>query len=77
MTLEQAVRWGMVARNVTDLVDAPSVRPKTPTVWSVDQVLRFLDKAKSHRLYALYLLAIFTGMRQGELLGCRWKTSTG
>jgi integrase len=67
--LEQAVRWGLVARNVTDLVDPPSSSPKKPIVWSADQARLFLEKARGHRLYALYVLAIFTGMRQGELLG--------
>ncbi len=80
-TLEQAVRWGLAARNVTDLVDAPSPRRRPPTVWSVEQVRQFLEVASQHRLYALYALAIYTGMRQGELLGLQcddidWGTGT-
>jgi integrase len=79
--LEQAVRWGLVPRNVTDLVDPPRSKRRQPTVWSAEQARRFLEKAKSHRLYALYVLALFTGMRQGELLGLQfddidWETST-
>jgi len=31
-----------------------------------------LEVAKQDRLYALYALALTTGMRQGELLGLRW-----
>jgi|SRR5579859_607974 len=79
--LEQAVRWGLVPRNVTDLVDAPQFKRKAPTVWTVEQARVFLEAARSHRLYALYVLAIYTGMRQGELLGLQlddvdWATGT-
>ena len=33
---------------------------------------RFLDAVRSHRLYALFCLAMSTGMRRGEVLGVRW-----
>ena len=33
----------------------------------------FLDIASGDRLEALYVLALTTGMRQGELLGLRWR----
>lgn len=32
-----------------------------------------LDAAKDDKLYALYALAVTTGMRQGELIGLQWK----
>ncbi len=37
-----------------------------------EQVHQLLAAASGHRLEALYVLAITTGMRQGELLGLRW-----
>jgi len=42
------------------------------TVWDEDEVRAFLAAARSDRFFALYLLALSTGMRQGELLGLRW-----
>ncbi|MGE6631030.1 tyrosine-type recombinase/integrase [Bacillus sp. NPDC077027] len=33
----------------------------------------FLDGDKDHRLYCLFYIALHTRMRQGELLGLRWK----
>jgi len=33
---------------------------------------RFLAVAREDRLYAMYVLAISTGLRQGELLGLQW-----
>jgi len=43
-------------------------------VWDEEQVRLFLAEAKrSSPYYRLYLAALLTGMRQGELLGLRWK----
>jgi len=39
---------------------------------SPDQARAFLDTSRGDRLEALYLVAITTGLRQGELLGLRW-----
>jgi integrase len=36
------------------------------------QVTRFLGAAKEDRLYALYVLALDSGMRQGELVALQW-----
>ena len=71
--LKQAVRWGLIPRNVTDAVDAP--RPSEPEIVPLDakQLYRFLHAAKDDRLFALYQLAATTGLRLGELLGLRWK----
>jgi integrase len=39
---------------------------------NADQAKQFLAAARQYRLYALFALAIGTGMRQGELLGLQW-----
>jgi integrase len=41
--------------------------------FTAEQVRRFLKAVRGDRLEALYVLAITTGMRQGELLGLRWQ----
>ena len=71
--LDQAVRWNLVARNPTDAVDAPRPQRKEITVFNAEQAQQFLDAAQDDRLHALYVLALMTGMRQGELLGPRWQ----
>lgn len=71
--LDQAVRWGLVARNILDLVDAPVVKRKAPTVWNVDQAKKFLEHVKPHRFYPIYVLALATGMREGEVLGVHYE----
>ena len=70
--LRQAERWNLIGRNPADLVDAPrplraEIQPLLP-----DQITHLLEAARSDRLEALYVLALTTGLRQGELLGLRW-----
>jgi len=45
-------------------------------VWSAAQLRTFLDLASSHRLFAFYRLAAYTGARRGELLNLRWADVT-
>jgi integrase len=45
---------------------------KEMAVLTEAQAGKFLDVAKGYRLYALFALALGTGMRQGELLGLSW-----
>ncbi|HGO9425620.1 TPA: tyrosine-type recombinase/integrase [Bacillus cereus] len=73
-SLKKAERWGLIARNPAALVDRPKAVKKEITVWNVEEVRQFLKYAKkSGRYYIAFLLAITTGMRQGEILGLRWK----
>lgn len=67
--LKQALRWGLVSRNVTDLVDVPRPKRNPPTIWNTKQVNTFLKHAENHAYYPIYVLAIYTGMRQSEILG--------
>lgn len=71
--LGQATRWGMVGRNVADLVSPPRVERKEMQALSPEDARKFLDTARGDRLEALYVIALTTGMRQGELLGLRWR----
>ncbi|HEY7343295.1 MAG TPA: tyrosine-type recombinase/integrase [Ktedonobacterales bacterium] len=71
--LEQAVRWGLIARNVSDLVDAPRIQRKEMRFWTPEQARTFLAAVAGDRLEALFRLALDTGMREGELFGLRWR----
>lgn len=71
--LEQAVKWGLVPRNVTEAADKPKVQRKAMQVLTAEQARRFLQVAQEDRLYALYVLAVTTGMRQGEIVGLTWE----
>lgn len=71
--LKQAVNDSLIPRNVTDAVKAPRQVKKEVQSLTPDQARAFLDAARGDRLEALYIAAITTGLRQGELLGLRWK----
>jgi integrase len=71
--LEQAVRWGVAGRNVADLVDPPRQPRRTLEVFTASEVSELLAAAGGDRLEALYVLAVTTGMRRGELLALRWR----
>jgi integrase len=69
------------AMDVEQLLAAnPAARSKRPRssrsepvqVWTVQQLGVFLDTARSHRLFAFFRLAAYTGARRGELLYLRW-----
>ncbi len=71
--LAQAVRWQLIPSNpVQNVKRPPRPRPKR-RVWDREQARRFLEVTRRDRLYALYLIAILTGLRRGELLGLRWQ----
>lgn len=72
--LNDALRKGLVARNVCTLVDAPRMRRHHATTLSPEQAHTLLATAarEGDQLEALYVLALTTGMRQGELLALHW-----
>lgn len=70
--LNQACKWGEVSRNVATLVDLPKeerpeIEPLTP-----QEARAFLVHVHDHRWEALFVVALATGLRQGELLGLVW-----
>jgi integrase len=71
--LKQAVQDGLIPRNVTEAVKAPQVRREEIRPLSAEQVKMLLETACGDRLEALFVLAIHTGLRQGELLGLKWE----
>jgi len=71
--LGHAARWGKVARNVADLVSPLRAARLEMRTLSPEQARRLLDAAQGDRLEALYVLALTTGMRQGECLALRWQ----
>lgn len=71
--LDQAVKLQMVIRNVADAVEAPQPRKKEMQYMQIETVNDFLSIIKGSPDYPIIVAAIFTGMRQGELLGLRWE----
>lgn len=70
--LNQAIKWGLIDRNVATLVDPPKaeryrVEPITP-----EEATAILEAVKGHRLSALFTTLLGVGLRLGEGLGLRW-----
>jgi integrase len=73
--LDDAVRRGLIHRNVALIAHAPRLRsiPKIEQqAWTAEQLRLFLRAAAGHRLFAAFWLSAMTGMRRSELLGLRW-----
>jgi integrase len=71
--LKQAVNDGLIPRNATEAVKPLQVRREEIHPLTPEQVNALLSAARGARLGALYMLAIHTGLRQGELLGLKWE----
>jgi integrase len=71
--LKQAVRWSLILRNVAEAVTSPRPAKKEIQPLTSEQLKALLTAARDDKLYALYVLAVTTGMRNGELLGRQWK----
>lgn len=67
-----AVDMQLLARNPADVVKNPKIEQKEMKAWTPQEARGFLEVAKGDRLYPLYVLALDTGARLGELLGLKW-----
>ncbi len=74
-TLHKALKDAKADRLVDNVSDG--LKPSTARRHEIDpltteQARALLDAAKGDRLEALYLLAVYYGLRKGELLGLKW-----
>jgi len=72
VALGRAVKWGDLNRNVAALTDPPKTRRFEIAPLGADEARTFLAATATDRLHALYVLALTTGLREGELLGLTW-----
>ena len=71
--MKRAVAWKLKGFNPVADVEKPKVtRRDIPTI-APEQANELLEAATGHRLEALFVFAIASGMRQGELFGLRWQ----
>jgi len=70
--MKQAARHGLVAANVVALQEAPSVEDEEVVILTPEQVRALPAQLDGHRLRAVVLVALATGMRRAELCALRW-----
>jgi integrase len=73
IALNQAIKWGLISRNAAAMAKPPKRERHEIEPLSVTEVRVLLAETRDHRLHGLFVLAIHTGMRQGELLALRWR----
>jgi integrase len=71
--LSDAIKLGLVTRNVCEMVSPPRKARQEMQVLSADQARTFLAAAVGEPDEALFIMALATGMRRGELLGLKWQ----
>ena len=70
--LKAAVADGLVPRNVTAELKLPRITREEIDPLDAEGARRLIEAARGDRLEALYVLALNSGMRQGELLALKW-----
>jgi len=70
--LQQAVEIGYLRFNPSDACKLPRIDKQEIQPLDENAISAFLDAIQGHRYETIYTVSLFTGMRQGEVLGLSW-----
>lgn len=70
--LADALRDGLVSRNVAALAPAPPMQKAERTYLTTAQARRVIEEAREERYWPLWVLILTTGLRVSEALGLAW-----
>ena len=70
--LERAVMINLISKNVSNACVLPRVKQAEMHPLTDEDVPRFLDAIRNDPFNDVFFVALFTGMRQGEILGLTW-----
>ena len=70
--LQQAVLIGYLRYNPADACILPRIERKKIKPFDDAQITAFLNAIQGNRFETLFILTLFTGMREGEVLGLTW-----
>jgi len=73
LVFQQALNWEMINKNPMIKSRKVSVKTKKMQIWTYEEIHKFLTVCKTNPLYLLYVIALYTGMRKGEILGLKWR----
>lgn len=71
--LEQAVEIGYLRQNPATACKLPRAEHPEIRPLDSDTITRFLSVIQGHKFAPIYTVTLFTGMRQGEILGLTWE----
>jgi len=71
--LKQAMMDGLIPCNAAALVKPPRPSREEIQPLNLEQVRALFEAAREDRLKALYIVAVTTGLRRGELQGLKWE----
>ena len=71
-TLREAVRHGLVVKNVATEEPPPRVEAERMKILTPGQIRELIVQLAGRPMYAPAVTALFTGARRGELLALRW-----
>ncbi|HFK1514764.1 TPA: tyrosine-type recombinase/integrase [Bacillus cereus] len=77
-SLKKAKVLKLIDENPTIGITLPKLRKTSEiNVWTLEEVNHFINEGKNvyrpTRMYICCVIALLTGMRQGEIMGLRWK----
>lgn len=74
--VKRVCQWGvdirLLTHNPCNGIRRPAAKRESILPFTKTEVDAILAKTKAHRLHSLFVLAVTTGMRQGELFGLQW-----
>ena len=71
-SLGKAVILGYIPSNPCDAAELPRVRTKEIHPLTDEEIPKFLQAVKDHPMGNAYVVCMFCGLREGELLGLSW-----
>ena len=71
--LQQALKMGLIDKNPAYGVKLPRREKPELFTFSEEQTKSFIQACQTNKFGPLYLVILFTGMREGEALGLTWK----
>jgi integrase len=75
--LREAQRFDLTARNAASLISAPQAPHREVEILTADQVRAVVTGLKGRAIYPKAILALFCGLRRGEILALRWRDLVG